>query len=148
MVYWVDLPHNQTESKLYKAFVKNELKVFRRMLIEHIPVLKLNRTERGLINTPIIQFTEDLSLRKICILFANSLKFTVMEETGVCGYKLDPYIKCPYTNRSFDFVIRLIENGNNSVPPMHWITPTFNSFITEIRYRWELYRKSIVTRRV
>lgn len=139
MVHYVELPHTQLQNELYKAFVKSELKNFRKLLISNIPYIRLRSVEKSLTKTAVISFDPGFKLEDVLLYYVKSLRYVYYEKTNVCGYIIQPDMGCPYTKAPLDKVIRLVEHGNEVVQPLHWIGPTFSQFLLEAGSRWSAY---------
>ena len=64
--------------------------------------------------------------------YINSLQCYYDIGKGCCYYSIPLMIRCPNTIDSLDYVIRLIEYGNDEIPPMHWIRDSVEDFNTAV----------------
>ena len=77
-------------------------------------------------------FTKTISVERICDQYINQLRCTYDVTSGYCYYYIPNTIRCVGTNSCLLDVIRLIEYGNNYVPPMNWVRHSYLEFVDYI----------------
>lgn len=68
------------------------------------------------------------SIKKILNQYINSLTCKFDNGSARCYYYIPDMIKCYDTRQSLNFVIRLIEYGNETIPPLNWIRHSYTLF--------------------
>lgn len=107
----------------------------------HMATLKMYI--RNNMNMPSLKRIENILKEKEMLDFTNKEKFSVMsvinqflgalscvysDKDKKCYYTISAMVKCINTNNDLDFVIRLIEYGNDKIPPTNLIRHSYKKF--------------------
>jgi hypothetical protein len=67
--------------------------------------------------------------------FINELRCRFDEQSGYCYYYIPRTIRCIGTNISLLYIIKLIEYGNDVIPPFGWISHSYLKFKDYLKER-------------
>lgn len=68
------------------------------------------------------------NLKKILNYYIGCLTCKYDISSARCYYYVPDTVRCPDTSNSLNFVIRLVEYGNDTVPPLNWIRHSYTLF--------------------
>ena len=94
----------------------------------NIPKFKLIETK--LIEGKLLDFinVDKFSIMSAIRMYQSYLRCEYDGSEKRCYFDISKMIKCPNTNNSLDYVIRLIEFGNDKIPPSNWIRHSYTKF--------------------
>lgn len=132
-------PKNFSESKEYdvQSYIRTcniDIYKLKGILKNNINKPKCNVVREKLLKHNILNttFTKTISVDRICDQYINQLRCTYDVTSGYCYYYIPNTIRCVGTNSCLLDVIRLIEYGNNYVPPMNWVRHSYLEFVDYI----------------
>ena len=116
------------DGNVLKAILKNGMNNTRFTALQS----KLDKCEA-------IHYTTEQRRSPITIanMYINSLQCFYDFGSYMCYYAVPDIVRCPNTTDSLNYVIRLIEYGNDEIPPMNWIRHSYEQFKEKIM---ELHR--------
>lgn len=112
-----------------------QLLAFKNILRSNINVSKWKALEPKLINNNLVRInkTTKLNILNIPNTYVNCLKCFFDPNLQRCYYAVSEFTKCPYSESiSLNFIIKLVEYGNESIPPLNWIRHSYSKFVDVI----------------
>ncbi len=120
----------------YINYCESRLSEFKILLRNKLNVSKLNSRKDGLLNSKNIRWlptTINFKLTSITDMYIRRLHCELDKNSNRCYYTVHNGVKCPGTETSLNTVIKIIEFGNELVPPMNWIRHTYQEFVETIK---------------
>ena len=136
MRIWYPKTSDSSKSKRSYIFRCNvKLEVFKRILRKNMNIPKLDVRRDYLLNCELIEWTNtfNMSVVQIVNTYINKLYCVYDANELKCYYTIPKGTKCPFSNTELDYVIRLLEYGNNELPPLNWIRHSYKQFIESIK---------------
>ena len=131
MKIWYPIKFGEFESdniQLYTMKCQTDLSSFRIFLRSNFNNLRWKLVPEKLKKVSNIQLLRDIKPNDIAIQYINSLQCRYDTSSGCCYYYVPDLVRCNGTTQSLNFVIRLIEYGNDDVTPMNWIRHSYIKF--------------------
>lgn len=132
MKIWYPVSFEESQAKTLQQYVYQcvvDLALFKTMLSRNIPQTKLkSMTARIIKSTDITSKDTTFSVQKVLNRYLSSLQCKYDAGCGRCCYYISDLMKCPDSDKSLNYVVRLLEYGNDKIPPMFWIRRTYRSF--------------------
>ena len=131
MILWFPNKNgNDQDLSVYIYSCRAALSVFKMILNSNINHPSMKRIETVLKSKNVLDFTnkDRFSILSVIQCYESSLVCYYDEKSCRCYYEVPKIIKCPNTTNSLQFVIRLIEFGNDLIPPTNWIRHSYNKF--------------------
>ncbi|MBO7212378.1 MAG: hypothetical protein J6V44_15430 [Methanobrevibacter sp.] len=125
---------NSDNLQLYLLKCQADLGSFKLFLKSNYNDLRWKVVTNKLRDVASINLLRDINAGDIASQFINSLQCKYDANTGCCYYFVSEFVKCNGTTESLNFVIRLIEYGNDALTPMNWIRHSylkFTDFVTK-----------------
>jgi hypothetical protein len=101
------------------------------ILRNNINISRWNLLTTKLINSEIVDVQNSYKFlaRRIPLQYIDRLLVAYDTTTSKCYYYVPDMVRCQYTTNSLNDVVRLIEYGNNTIPPMHWLRDSYMQFV-------------------
>ena len=121
---------NNEDISLYFTKCSFSVGMFQMALRNNINLPCLKRIEQIMKKYDILDFTnkENFSINNVLNQYIGSLICKYDEQSTQCYYTISKITKCVNTTNNLDFVIRLIEFGNDKIPPTAWIRKSYKNF--------------------
>lgn len=121
---------NEETELIYKSHCKLTMSLFKMCLNNTINVPSLKRTENIIRSKELLDFVnkDNFSVLTALKQFNSYLMCMYDSEEQRCYYTVPNIVRCNNTNNSLEFVIKLLEYGNNYVPPMNIIRHSYLKF--------------------
>ena len=113
-----------------------DLYVFKQLLKKTMNYTRINSAQNKLKESTIIHTTEHFKLQEAMLKFVDCLSCHYDDDLCRCYYSVSDLVMCPRCEEKLNYVIRLVEFGNDSIPPMNWIR------FTVIKFKDGLLRKN------
>jgi hypothetical protein len=128
-------PKNFEESECqtfdeYTRLCQINLYRFKGILKQNINITRWKVLQKTFEENNILEgtFIRKINVLSIAYQFINELKCSFNKPDSCCYYYTPDTIRCTGTNMSLNKTIRLIEYGNDKVPPMNWIRHSYLKF--------------------
>lgn len=109
-----------------------DLFLLRLCLRHNINNLRWNDLNNRLKNCKSINFVKDIKAITIANQFISCLQCSYDNSSCKCYYYVPENIKCIGTTNTLNYVIRLIEFGNDEIPTMNWIRHSYIEFKNKV----------------
>lgn len=133
MKLWVPITSNQFKyTNEYINYCNVKLQELKILLKTRLDNNKLSTRKNSLLESNSIIWlpnTINFNLNSITDTYIKRLYCSLDRANNHCYYTIPIGIRCPGTKTSLDTVIRLIEFGNDIIPPMNWIRHTYHEFV-------------------
>ena len=104
------------------------LSKLRQVLIQHIDRSKIVLYQTKLSKLPYINKLTNLNLYSIMMQYINSLSCHFDTTNNKCYFAVPHGTRAIGTANTLNFIVRLIEYGNDSIPPMYWIRRSYTKY--------------------
>lgn len=103
---------------------------FKGILKQNINITRWKTLQHTFQDNNIVEstFVRKVNVFNIANQFINELCCSFDRINSYCYYYVPDTIRCVGTNTSLNKVIRLIEYGNDKIPPMNWIRHSYMKF--------------------
>ena len=131
MILWFPKSRDNNEDlSLYVYSCKAAMSTFKMMLKNNINMPQMQRIEKILKNKDLLNFTnkDRFSIQSVIQCYISSLACFYDAESDRCYYEISKILSCPNTTNNLQFVIRLIEFGNENIPPTNWVRHSYMKF--------------------
>ena len=130
--YPINISKSGLDKKGYYRNCQLDMYTFRMILKQNINVSRLTALQKTLEENKIVEgsFKELPKNFTIIIVnqFINELRCTYNPTSECCYYYIPKTIRCAGTNVELLYIIKLIEFGNDKIPPLGWISHSYNKF--------------------
>lgn len=101
------------------------------ILRNNINISRWNLLTTKLIDSEIVDVENSYKFlaRRIPLQYIDRLLVAYDTATSKCYYYVPDMVRCQYTTNSLNDIVRLIEYGNNRIPPMHWLRDSYMQFV-------------------
>lgn len=134
MKIWYPISFEQSKNNninLYNAMCLFDLYRFKNILKNNLSLVntKLPGIQIRLNECPLVKVNNEITFNINAILnrYINSLTCKC-DNSSRCYYYVPDIVRCPGAENSLNFVIRLIEYGNDTIPPLNWIRHSYTLF--------------------
>lgn len=131
MILWFPKKKKDEEdSSIYIYSCRAALSTFKMILNSNINKPSMKRIDNILKGKNVLDFTnkDRFSIFSVIRFYESSLACYYDDKERRCYYEIPKIIKCPNTTNSLQFVIRLIEFGNDLIPPTNLIRHSYRKF--------------------
>lgn len=115
---------------VYKTSCNLAISTFRMCLNYYLNVPSLTRIERILKENNMLEFTnkDRFSIMGVIQQYESSLQCYYDAGEQRCYFEISHIAVCQNTKNKLDYVIRLIEFGNDKIPPTNWVRHSYTRF--------------------
>lgn len=116
--------------ELYILKCSTSITLLRSCLLQSVNKTRIASMQGRIDNCSAIHYTDNtkFSLQSILNLYISSLQCKYDSSSLTCYFAISDIIKCPHTMDSLNYIIRLVEYGNDEIPPLHWLNDGYNRY--------------------